>query len=127
MAKRRDIYISYPREIYLFGPFRSLCKSTRTDEVSILELMSTCIVDPLKSENIQHFLIAVDTARANGQTERVHHILTPMISELCDKPCMQSTVLHEIEFNLNNTICRSTGQTPSKLSFKVNQIKEERS
>lgn len=68
--------------------------------------------------------MAVGTPRANGQIERFNRVITPMIAKLCDEPHKWDRVLSQVEYAINNTICRSTGETPSKLLFGVEQLGE---
>ena len=79
-------------------------------------------------EDVQHVLIAVSTPRTNGQVERVNRVLTPALAKLAENPReserKSDLALMRVEFSLNNTICRSTGETPSRLLFGVQQIGE---
>lgn len=68
-----------------------------------------------------HVLIAVDTSQANGQVERFNRDLTPMLAKLCESTDKWDDVMEETEHAMNNTICRSTGETPSRLLFGVDQ------
>lgn len=83
---------------------------------------SMAFKDFLKSEEIIHVLIAVGRPRANGQVERFNRSITPMLAKLCSTPDKWDRVLERIEYSLNNTMCRSTGETPSRLLFGVEQI-----
>lgn len=78
----------------------------------------------MDSESTQHILVAVGTPRANGQIERFNRVITPMIAKLCNEPHKWDRVLNQVEYAINNTICRSTGETPSKLLFGVKQLGE---
>ena len=75
----------------------------------------------LVQNSIQHILIATATPHANGQIERINRSLTSILSKLSKTTCSWDNVLTETEFALNNTINRSTGETPSKLLFGLNQ------
>ena len=77
-----------------------------------------------EAEDVQHVLIAVSTPRANGQVERVNRVLTPALAKLAENPKKWDLALVRVEFSLNNTICRSTGEIPSRLLFGVEQIGE---
>lgn len=66
-------------------------------------------------------LIAVSTPRANGQVERFNKIITPMLAKLSEAPCKWDRVLEQIEYLLNNTVCRATGETSARLLFCVEQ------
>lgn len=118
------------------------CKSTKTEEVirhlkdyfrayskprRLVSDRGTCFTSQLfakftKEESIQHILIAVGTPRANGQVERFNRVITPTLAKLCDAPEKWDTALGDVEFSLNNTRCRSTGNTPSQLLFGIDQI-----
>ena len=69
-------------------------------------------------------MIAVGTPRANGQVERFNKNLTPMLAKLCESPERWDRVLQYVEFAINFTICRSTGETTSKLLFGVDKVGE---
>lgn len=79
--------------------------------------------DFLKEVNVQHIKITTRSPKANGQVERVNRVLGPMISKYIDNASGNYwyKILPKIEYALNNTICRSTGETPSKLLFGVEQ------
>lgn len=82
---------------------------------------SDAFEDFVTSEKIDHVLIAVGTPRANGQVERFNRVIAPMLAKLCETPEKWDRVIDQAEFSLNNTICRSTGDTPSRLLFGVDQ------
>jgi len=77
----------------------------------------------LKEHNVQHILVATGSPQANGQVKRIHRALTPMLSKLTDDNNSKYwyRVLPEVEFALNNTINKSTGETPSTLLFECKQ------
>ena len=120
------------------------CKSTKTEEVikhlsnyfrdygtpkRIISDRETSFTSGqfsnfLEERSIKHIKIAVDTPRANGQVERFNKDLTPMLAKLSGSPDKWDTVLEKVEFSINNTVCRSTGEKPSKLLFGVNQTGE---
>lgn len=117
------------------------CKSTTTDEAikclrdyfrsyskpgRLVSDRGTCFTSDtfkefLKDEDVRHVLVAVHTPRANGQVERFNRILAPMIAKISETPSTWDRVLSEVEYSLNNTVCRSTGETPSRLMFGVDQ------
>lgn len=76
----------------------------------------------MDTESTQHVLVAVGTPRANGQIERFNRVITPMIAKICDEPHKWDRTLSQVEYALNNTICRSTEETPSRLLFGVEQL-----
>jgi len=75
----------------------------------------------LKSEMIEQVLVAVSTPRANGQVERFNRVITPMLAKLCEMPSKWDRVLDQVEFSLNNTVCRTTSETPARLLFSLDQ------
>lgn len=75
----------------------------------------------MRDLNIQHIRIATGAPRANGQVERFNWVITPMTAKLSPEPDRWEEVLNTVEFALNNTINRTTGNTPSKLLFGVDQ------
>jgi len=70
--------------------------------------------------NIKHIKIATDSPQANGQVERYNRILAPAIGKLYDGKDWHKA-LSEIEFTVNNTKNKATGETPSKLLFGIEQ------
>lgn len=77
----------------------------------------------LTDQSIRHVLVATGSPQANGQVERVHRTLTPMISKLVDnsKGKYWYKILPEVEFALNNSINKTTEETPSILLFGCKQ------
>lgn len=82
---------------------------------------SQCFRDFLSEYNVQHILIATGTPRANGQAERVNRVITPMLAKLSKTTDKWDEQLNQVQYVLNNTVNKSTGTTPSKLLFGVNQ------
>ena len=74
----------------------------------------------LNKNNVKHIKIATASPQANGQVERYNRILTPMLGKLFNGKEWHKS-LGEIEFAINNTVNRATGETPSKLLFGVSQ------
>lgn len=70
--------------------------------------------------NIKHIKVATGSPQANGQVERYNRILGPALGKLYDGKNWDKS-LEEIEFAINNTISRVTGETPSRLLFGVAQ------
>jgi hypothetical protein len=68
-----------------------------------------------------HVKVATGTPEANGQIERVNRDLTPILSKLSDLRNRWDKALADVEFAINNSYCRSVGNSPSKLLFGVNQ------
>lgn len=77
----------------------------------------------LSKNNINHIKNATAAPRANGQIERVNRVLNSMLSKLSEpiQHADWAKKLPSIEFAINNSIHRSTGKTPSKLLFGVEQ------
>ncbi|XP_011864419.1 PREDICTED: uncharacterized protein LOC105560157 [Vollenhovia emeryi] len=48
-------------------------------------------------------------------------MITPMLAKLCEVPSRWDRVLDKIEFSINNTVCRVTGETPTRLLFGIEQ------
>ncbi|XP_066581894.1 uncharacterized protein [Prorops nasuta] len=76
----------------------------------------------MKEESVNHILDAVGTPSANGQAERYHRILTPMLAKICETSKKWDEALPLVEFGINNTVYRSTGETPRRLLFGVAQL-----
>ncbi|CAK9800876.1 Transposon Ty3-I Gag-Pol polyprotein [Anthophora plagiata] len=118
------------------------CKSTTTEEIvkhlqdyfrhyskprRIISDRGSCFTSNLfkqfmSDELIDHVLVAVGTPRANGQVERYHRIMTPMLAKLSETPKNWDRVLGSVEYAINNTVCKSTGTSPSMLLFGINQL-----
>jgi len=77
----------------------------------------------LKSCEVKHVKIATGSPQANGQVERINRIIKPMLGKLSDENQKGNWthVLGDIEFALNNTVSRSTGETASRLLFGTEQ------
>lgn len=77
----------------------------------------------MNDNDVQHVLIATGSPQANGQVERMNRTITPMIAKLHNNNVQKKwyQVLPEVEFSLNNSVNKSTGETPSKLLFGLNQ------
>ena len=117
------------------------CKSTKTEEVlrKLKEYFraysrprrlisdrgtaftSALFKDFMQSEKIEHILVAVGTPRANGQVERFNRVIAPALAKLSDVPTKWDREIERVEFSLNNTVCRATADTPSRLLFGVDQ------
>ncbi|XP_018377468.1 PREDICTED: LOW QUALITY PROTEIN: uncharacterized protein K02A2.6-like [Trachymyrmex cornetzi] len=117
------------------------CKSTTTEESvkhlrdyfrayskpkRLISDRGTCFTSDafkefIKNESIVHVLVAVGTPRANGQVERFNRVITPMLAKLSETPSQWDRILNRVEYSLNNTVCRATNDTPSRLLFGVEQ------
>lgn len=109
---------------HLTDYFRAYSKPRRVISDRGTAFTSALFTEFLKSEGIDHVLIAVGTPRANGQVERLNKTITPMIAKLCDLPEKWDRVLGKVEFACNNTVSRATNNTPSQLLFGIDQIGE---
>lgn len=74
----------------------------------------------VKENNISHIKVATASPQSNGQAERMNRIITPMLAKISENADWNKK-LNQIEFNMNNTVCRSTGTSPSILLFGVDQ------
>ena len=69
-----------------------------------------------QANDIQHLLIATGVPRGNGQVERVHKIVIPLLSKLCqEKPGLWYKHLDRVQQLINNTPPRSTKFSPFRL------------
>lgn len=75
----------------------------------------------MEEQDINHILIATGVPRANGQVEVVNKTITAMCSKLSEDTDRWDEILEKVEFSINNTINRSTGQSPSMLLFGIHQ------
>jgi len=69
-----------------------------------------------ESHNIQHLLIATGVPRGNGQVERLHKIVVPMLAMLSyESPLAWYKYVGRVQQIINSTEPRSTRITPFKL------------
>ena len=67
-------------------------------------------------------LFATSTPKANSQIERrSNRDITPMLAKISSATNKWDTVLHEVEYAINNTLHKSIRNTPSQLLFGVDQ------
>ncbi|GFW15110.1 hypothetical protein TNCV_172571 [Trichonephila clavipes] len=72
--------------------------------------------DYCDEENIQHLQIATGVPRGNGQVERIHRTLIPVLTKLSlDDSTKWYKYVDRLQRILNSTICRSTKWTPFEL------------
>ncbi|GFS86152.1 transposon Tf2-9 polyprotein [Trichonephila clavipes] len=72
--------------------------------------------DYCDEENIQHLQIATGVPRGNGQVERIHRTLIPVLTKLSlDDSTKWYKYVDRLHRILNSTICRSTKWTPFEL------------
>jgi len=76
-----------------------------------------------RENNIRHVCVATHSPKANGQVERTNRVLGPMISKLIenDNKLYWYKVLSDVEFAINNSVHKTTNETPSKLLFGIEQ------
>lgn len=68
------------------------------------------------TENVQHLLIATGVPRGNGQVERMHRILVPMLAKLCiENPQNWYRHVNKVQQIINSTATRSTKFSPFRL------------
>ncbi|GJQ82125.1 hypothetical protein Trydic_g10098 [Trypoxylus dichotomus] len=77
--------------------------------------------DFLNELDVEHSMIATGKPQANGQIEVVNKSIPAMCSKLVDTREKWDSISAKGEFCLNNTLCRSTGQSPSMTLFGVYQ------
>lgn len=69
-----------------------------------------------ENQGIQHFLIATGVPRGNGQVERMHQILVPMLAKLSrENPNQWYRHIDRVQQYINNTPTRSTCFSPFKI------------
>lgn len=69
-----------------------------------------------KQENIQHSTITTGVPRGNGQVERVHRIIIPMLTKLSiEEPGVWYKHVGRVQSALNSTFQRSINTTPFNL------------
>lgn len=73
--------------------------------------------------NIQHIQTATCAPQANGQVERVNRVIKAMLGKLTTPIDNSDWVkkLKDVQFAINNTVSRSTGESPNILLFGVQQ------
>ncbi|GFV10124.1 retrovirus-related Pol polyprotein from transposon 17.6 [Trichonephila clavipes] len=72
--------------------------------------------DYCDEENIQHLQIVTGVPRGNGQVERIHQTLIPVLTKLSlDDSTKWYKYVDKLQRILNSTICRSTKWTPFEL------------
>lgn len=77
----------------------------------------------MEENHIKHTKVATGSPQANGQVERINRILAPLLGKLLQDPTSKSwnKILASVEYAINNTTSKSTGETPSKLLFGIKQ------
>jgi hypothetical protein len=79
--------------------------------------------DFINEYSIKHVLIATGSPQSNGQVERLNRVLIPLLAKIVNKEEGKHwyKLLQEVEYTINNSKNRSTGETPSRLLFGVDQ------
>ncbi|GFX36178.1 retrovirus-related Pol polyprotein from transposon 297 [Trichonephila clavipes] len=82
--------------------------------------------DYCDEENIQHLQIATGVPRGNGQVERIHRTLIPVLTKLSlDDLTKWYKYVDRLQRILNNTISRSTKWTPFELLVGIKMRNKE--
>ncbi|GFV62167.1 transposon Tf2-6 polyprotein [Trichonephila clavipes] len=76
---------------------------------------SKLFIDYCDEENIQHLQVTTGVPRGNGQVERIHRTLIPVLTKLSDDSTKWYKYVDRLQRILNSTICRSTKWTPFEL------------
>ncbi|GFX93459.1 hypothetical protein TNCV_1093991 [Trichonephila clavipes] len=82
--------------------------------------------DYCDEENIQHLQIATGFPRGNGQVERIHRTLIPVLTKLSlDDSTKWYKYVDRLQRILTSTISRSTKWTPFELLMEIKMRKKE--
>ncbi|GFU30290.1 retrovirus-related Pol polyprotein from transposon 297 [Trichonephila clavipes] len=82
--------------------------------------------DYCAEENILHLQIATGVPRGNGQVERIHRTLIPVLTKLSiDESTKWYKYVDRLQRILNSTICRSTKWTPFELLVRTKMRNKE--
>ncbi|GFT81863.1 retrovirus-related Pol polyprotein from transposon 17.6 [Trichonephila clavipes] len=82
--------------------------------------------DYCDEENIQHLQIATGVPRENGQVERIHRTLIPVLTKLSlDDSTKWYKYVDRLQIILNSTISRSTKWTPFELLVGIKMRNKE--
>ncbi|GFV40750.1 hypothetical protein TNCV_3767971 [Trichonephila clavipes] len=82
--------------------------------------------DYCDEENIQHLQIATGVPRGNGQVERIHRTLIPVLTKLSlDDSTKWYKYVDRLQRILNSTISRSTKWTPFELLGGIKMCNKE--
>lgn len=77
---------------------------------------SNVFAEYCKEEGIEHLLIATGVPRGNGQVERMHRIIVPMLAKFCmEDPKSWYKHVRRVQTMINSTVSRSTQYSPFKL------------
>ncbi|GFW29450.1 retrovirus-related Pol polyprotein from transposon 17.6 [Trichonephila clavipes] len=90
------------------------------------EFTSKLFNDYCDEENIQHLQIATGVPRGNGQVERIHRTLIPVLTKLSlDDSTKWYKYVDRLQRILNSTISRSTKWTPFELLVGIKMRNKE--
>ncbi|GFW30838.1 retrovirus-related Pol polyprotein from transposon 17.6 [Trichonephila clavipes] len=90
------------------------------------EFTSKLFNDYCDEENIQHLQIATGVPRGNGQVERIHRTLIPVLTKLSlDDSTKWYKYVDSLQRILNSTINRSTKWTPFELLVGIKMRNKE--
>ncbi|GFX58969.1 hypothetical protein TNCV_806731 [Trichonephila clavipes] len=95
-------------------------------KVSAETFTSKLFNDNCDEENIQHLQIATGVPRGNGQVERIHRTLIPVLTKLSlDDSTKWYKYVDRLQRILNSTISRSTKWTPFELLVGIKMRNKE--
>ncbi|GFS96177.1 transposon Tf2-6 polyprotein [Trichonephila clavipes] len=107
-------------------PFYYMSKKTKTAEEKGSAFTSKLFNDYCDEENIQHLQIATGVPRGNGQVERIHRTLIPVLTKLSlDDSTKWYKYVDRLQRILNSTISHSTKWTPFKLLVGIKMRSKE--
>ncbi|GFX08233.1 transposon Tf2-9 polyprotein [Trichonephila clavipes] len=93
---------------------------------SLKTFTSKLFNDYCDEENIQHLQIATGVPRGNGQVERIHRTLIPVLTKLSlDDSTKWYKYVDRLQRILNSTISRSTKWTPFELLVGIKMRNKE--
>lgn len=82
--------------------------------------------DYCKEEEISHFLITTDVPRGNGQVERIHQIITSVLTKLSrDNPMHWYKYISDVQRFINATHQRSINTTPFEIMIGIKMRNKE--
>lgn len=80
----------------------------------------------LEERNVKHILVATGSPQSNGQVERGNRVLAPILGKLAnnDEAKHWYQLLPDVEYALNNSVSKSTGETPITIWYKSTRMCE---
>ncbi|GFW18608.1 integrase catalytic domain-containing protein [Trichonephila clavipes] len=107
-------------------PVYYMSKKTNTAEEKGSAFTSKLFNDYCDEENIQHLQIATGVPRGDGQVERIHRTLIPVLTKLSlDDSTKWYKYVDRLQRILNSTISRSTKWTPFELLVGIKMRNKE--